>query len=153
MIRFKGFSLVELITVVAIIGILASLTYPSFNNYTQNQELKNSAKELLSNLKLAQQYTVTEQAKYSVAINLMSGSYSLIKKGDPDQTIQSFSLDEDVYFSSANGIQDSEAVFNPTGAVDYSGEVFLTHQQSERLVKVTIKPSGYVNWEYYEEEE
>ena len=146
----KGVSLFEILTVIAIIIVISLITYISLRGYQQNQDLKNSTKTVISRLKLAQQYTVTEQIIYGIGINISDRNYELIRKGEPDEIVDSFLLEENVYFSSISGLEDDEVIFNPIGAVDYDGEIFLTHQETNHQTKIIIKPSGYVYWEYYQ---
>jgi len=143
----RGTSLFEILIALAIVFIMAIIAYPNLKDYSQHQDLNNSSKEVIGSLKLAQQYTVTEQVKYSVKVDLLQNTYALYKKGNPDELIDSYTIADQVYFSQVTGLQNDEAVFNPTGAVDYNGEIYLTHQASGLATKIIIKPSGYVTWE------
>lgn len=48
-----GFTITELILVVAVLGILASLAVPGFRSLTQSQQVKNASFDLFSSLSLA----------------------------------------------------------------------------------------------------
>ncbi|MBU1131298.1 prepilin-type N-terminal cleavage/methylation domain-containing protein [Patescibacteria group bacterium] len=145
----KGFSLAEVLTTLAIIIIIALVTAPAMKQYFNNLQLNNSAKYLISNLRLAQQYTVTQQKKHAIRMELWNNTYYLVKKEPVEEILQTFSLKNGTIFSSFSGLQNNEAVYNASGAVDYSGEVYLEHQASGHQTKILIKPSGYVTWEVY----
>lgn len=140
----------EILTVIGIIIVLSLMAFLVLKNYQKFQDLKNSTKDFIGRLKLAQQYSVTEQIKYAVRIDLLNNSYYLIKKSVPEEVISSFLMSESVNFSSLSGLENNEAVFNPTGAIDFPGDVFLTHELTQEQTKVSLKPSGYVTWEMVE---
>lgn len=53
-----GFSLIELMVVVAIVGILAVLGLPSYNTWVQNSRIRNGAESILNGLQLARSEAV-----------------------------------------------------------------------------------------------
>ena len=54
----SGFSLVELLTVIAVVAILAAVAIPSFNEVISNQRIKNASFELFSSLIVARSEAV-----------------------------------------------------------------------------------------------
>lgn len=46
---FKGFTLVEVMIVITIIGIIASIGVPNFLNWLENNQLRDASQDLLSN--------------------------------------------------------------------------------------------------------
>jgi len=142
-----GFSLAEILTVIAILIIIAFITVPVIKQYSSNLELNNSTKLLVSNIKLAQQNTVTQQFKYGVRLELLGRTFYLIQKEPSEQILDTLVLDEQVIFFNVSGLQDNEVIFNPTGAVDFSGFIELEHTVTHVKSRINIKPSGYVNWE------
>ena len=51
--RQKGFSLIELMTVVAIIGILAAMAFPAISRYVRNYQIEGGAQQVTSEVQLA----------------------------------------------------------------------------------------------------
>ncbi len=68
--RQKGFTLIELMIVVAIIGILAAIAIPQFNSYRRKAQ-DSAAKSALKNLATAQEnYYATENTYTATRGNL-----------------------------------------------------------------------------------
>ena len=60
------FTLVELLMVIVIIGVITSVSVPTFRGFMQNQRLSNAARELTSNLRYARMQAVNERNQWVV---------------------------------------------------------------------------------------
>ena len=67
----KGFTLIELMIVVAIIGILAAIAIPQFNNYRRRGQ-DAAAQSALKNLGLAQETYFVDNGKYTKTLTDLS---------------------------------------------------------------------------------
>lgn len=85
----KGFTLIELMIVIAIIGILATIAYPSYQNYTMRAR-RSDAKAALVALQLAQEKYRANCAVYAsgigaartcVAGSTTAGDHNLVGSG------------------------------------------------------------------------
>lgn len=59
----KRFSLIEMIAVIAIIGILMAITLPAFLTMTKGQSVELAAREIGSKLKAVRSYAITNRVK------------------------------------------------------------------------------------------
>ena len=57
--RARGFTLIELITVITVMGVLVSVALPSFREFVANQRIRNVSFDLMAALTLARSEAVT----------------------------------------------------------------------------------------------
>ncbi len=64
----RGFTLMEMITVMAIATLITIASAPAFMNFTRTQRIRGAASEIASALNSARRYAVTRNAEYAVHI-------------------------------------------------------------------------------------
>ncbi|HYA49151.1 MAG TPA: GspH/FimT family pseudopilin, partial [Burkholderiales bacterium] len=64
--RERGFTLIEVVVVVAIMGLMMVLMFPSIMNSLETRDLDNSARDIQTTLQQARYRAVTEKAHYRV---------------------------------------------------------------------------------------
>jgi len=65
----KGFTLVELITVIALLAILMAIATPSFMSWRESAQYKEVARDVLSGLRRARSLAVSENRTVNVTLN------------------------------------------------------------------------------------
>jgi type II secretion system protein H len=81
----KGFTLVEVMIVVAIIGILSAMAAPSYKKFTGHQNLNGAARELFSDVRGARVLAIKEGSQYGIYITSAT-TFQVIKVASPAYT-------------------------------------------------------------------
>lgn len=121
----SGYSLAELMVVLAIIGMISLVSVPQFINYQRNNQLKSSMRHVMNDLRLARQKAVVERTIARVRFRNNNGSYT-VESQNPDsswRTIVDRTMEKDCSFASPTNMSTVtigsvnyyEVTFTPTG--------------------------------------
>lgn len=75
----KGFSLVELIVVVALIGILTAIATPSFIDWRRNIEYRAAARDIVSMMREAKAKAISTNREHRVEFDVDGRRYRLVQ--------------------------------------------------------------------------
>lgn len=75
----KGFSLIELLVVVVIVGILAAVALPSFIQWRRGLDYKEAARDIASILRDARARAIASNREYRVEFNIGGRQYRLLE--------------------------------------------------------------------------
>lgn len=70
----QGFSLIELIIVIAVISILASISSFAWQRYTDNTNLRNAARDVVSDFQNYRTKAISESRDYQISFTTGAGS-------------------------------------------------------------------------------
>src|SRR4030042_4269319 len=82
MLNKKGSLLVELLISIGVLGLVAAISFPYIKTSISNLTLANDSKEIVTDLREAQQRTVTEQSNYYIQFIEAENKYRLIKESN-----------------------------------------------------------------------
>lgn len=141
-----GRLLINLLVMLGIIALLATISIPYIKKYQPNLKLSATARNLTADLRYAQQLTITEQVAHLVNLDTDNDSYQVIKTGDPDTTIKIVEFDPKVSYEQIIGLSDNQVVFNYYGGVSQAGQIMLININGKTVI-INVKPSGYIQLE------
>lgn len=143
-----GFTLIELLVVVAIIGVLTSIGVASYNNFNERRIVEKAARELKTNLRLAQSKAMNNEKDTSFCGgDVLDGwyieyidslSYKLYGRcGGSEFDTQTITLENARFNDNFGTIQ-----FKPLGGTDLSDNLDITVTNGSNSVTITVDPSG-----------
>ncbi len=142
----KGMLLLNLMVALGILALLITIALPNIRAYQPNLKLNATARNIATDLRYAQQLTVTEQEVHRVNFDLGSDSYEIEKIGAATTTVKTVELDSEVNFQQITGLTDYRVVFNYYGGVSESGQIILININA-KTATINVKPSGYIQLE------
>lgn len=136
MYKSKGFTLIELVIVIAVMSVIAMMAVPSFQSMIYNYELKKEFKELT--------YILSDGKSTSrVSNKTVPIFFREPESGDPVHALY-LNIDEDKY---EFNMKDEEILFRNNGVIDPAAGVFplcfeLKHIKSGQIKKVDVSQLG-----------
>jgi len=141
--RQRGFSLIELLVVVALVGILAAIAFPSFTDWRRNMEYKSAARDIASILRDARQRAIATNREHRVEFDTANRRYRLtggnLASGSTAWTVVKdwATLSASVNMSVAGA---TEKEFNPNGTSS-TGSIAILDSSGTTRYTITLTPN------------
>ncbi len=78
-VRLTGFTLLEILIIISIIGIIVLIGIPSFRVFQPGLQLSGAVQNLVADLRYAQQLTISEQITHGIRFSLDENKYYVLK--------------------------------------------------------------------------
>lgn len=118
--RENGMTLIELMVVVAIMGVSAALAAPSFSQMIANYQVRSGAESIINGLNYARAEAVRRNSAVSFVLTT-GGSGWTVSQVSPDTTLQSRSNNDSPGTTVASSNVSTSVTFLPTGLVQTTG--------------------------------
>ena len=145
--RPAAFSILELVCVIAIIGVLSAIAMPRWSGATQNYRMSLAAMRLANDLTMAQARANHASTPITVTFDTSAGKYQITGIADPDRPSQAYavSLTDDPYrvsivsatFGSAGSPQ---VTFDAYGTPTAGGSIVIAAGPLQRTI--TVDPTS-----------
>jgi len=142
--RERGFTLLELLVVILIIGFVIAVSVPSLSRGTAAVELRTAGRDVVNCLRYAREKAITEQVGIQVAVDRESRKVLLL--AEAGQGVRSYVLPESVHFgrlalTDGEGLDTLNLRFLPNGSSERA-EIELRSRTGAQLWLVTDPITG-----------
>ena len=141
--NYRAFTLIEVLLVIGIMGIIAAAYFSASQFGQQSKALSVATRNLVTDLRYAQQLSVTDQITHGIQISTALSSYKLVRFSTTTKEFFDKDLPTGISFHDVSGFTSDEIKFNAYGAVDEDGTVTLINTESATTT-IDVRPSGFV---------
>jgi type IV fimbrial biogenesis protein FimT len=143
----SGFTLIEMMIVIAIMGIFAGIAIPNYLSYMPKHRLNGAARQVMGDLMLARMKAVSQNNEFKIFF-LNNHEYTILDDDDNDGTADAGELTDpkdihpeyhDVTFSATNN-----PIFHPRGTSSPLGTTITLSSPNASKKYVQIRYTGRV---------
>jgi prepilin-type N-terminal cleavage/methylation domain-containing protein len=160
-IRLKsGFTLVELVTTVVVIGLVAALAAPRFERAFKRVDFKGSSKDIVSMMRTARSNAISQKTPFGIAFNWTTGELKMYKEQSTPPN-DSYDLGQDSVFTTLTidstytniwgMFTNNVLIFRPNGSASESGYLDMNFDDGQihcySMISV-LASTGRVKLEY-----
>jgi type IV fimbrial biogenesis protein FimT len=136
--QIHGFSLIELVVVIAIVGILASIAVPSFNSSIASMRAKNAASSLYDGLVRARSEAVKRNASVMLApAGDWAKGWQIYLSSNTSNVLENYSTTGTVSIKGPDNVE-YKATGRVIGSVKFDIEASMGAAKSQRCVSVSL---------------
>jgi prepilin-type N-terminal cleavage/methylation domain-containing protein len=143
----RGFTIMELVVVVAIIGIITAIGTPVFLRFMQASTLRAGAEEMAAVLNSARQLAIKENTTVCVTNDGTKMQYHV--GGCANAAWTGAGTDASGFIRLANNVKVSPAgtsvIFTYLGAASTAGTLTVTNPQDSKILHVIVAATGRVS--------
>lgn len=146
-----GFTLIELVIVLVLLGVITAIATPSFMHYMKSQRLSGACRQLFTDLTKARAQAVGQNCRIIIELT-NSTDYKIIRDTNNNSVIDTGETGEtrsirptyhDVTFSAATAATSFTPIFYPNGTGN-NGTISVTSSSLSQTKTITFSTMGRI---------
>lgn len=143
-----GMTLIELMTTVVIIGIVAGMAVPRFQNAFDRMEFRSANRDITSSIRLARSMSISDKQNYGIYIDYMANTSILFVKDTSNSLLDVYEPgDSIIRVDSLSGkldyigtdLANSAIIFRPNGSATFTGGGnIITMKYSDDMIGINV---------------
>lgn len=118
-------NIIEILIIIAIIGIMTAIAIPLWRNFTPTAKLNSARSQLISALQQAKQKAITQNRNVFFDVQ------------------DDFALEEGLIWQEIT-FPGEKIKFRPSGAVLKNGKIVIESTKNNKTATIEVRPSGYI---------
>lgn len=147
----EGFTLIELVMIVSILGVLALISIPAYMSWMPSYQLKGAARDIYSNLQLAKLEAIKGNTNCIVNIDVAGNTYNLVQGGSQIKDVSLDNYGKGIILTEP-GDTTGEITFSSQGMATFAspvpaddiGKIFVTNSKESARYKVEVTRVGTI---------
>lgn len=146
----KGFSLIELIVVMAIMGIAAGIAVPVYNNMKPQIRLNGAARQVMGDLMWARMRAISQNNEFKIFF-LDNHRYQILDDDDNNGSIKldgsELTVTKDIQgkYHDVTFTYNNDPIFHPKGNAAPTATINLTNSHGTKTVTIAITGRVKIN--------
>jgi type IV fimbrial biogenesis protein FimT len=136
-----GFTMIELMIVIAVLVVLLTIAAPTFRSFMAQSRLNGAAREVASDLMAARMQAIKENNRFKVSF-INDHQYTILdddnNNGTADSGEATQTKDIQNVFQDVTMTYNNNPIFSPNGTASNLATVTLSNSRGSKYVKVAI---------------
>ncbi len=144
----KGFSFIEVLIVIAILGIVSSMAAYSWQRYVANSNLRTAARDLAADISLYRQRAVGQNDTYTMTFDIANNNYTVTHAKAADIVVKSppdIVKDPDIKLSAVT-FAGNVITIQSRGLIGF-GSITMVNSRGSQAV-ITVSSAGRTNLKF-----
>jgi Tfp pilus assembly protein PilE len=142
--RAAGFTLIEVMTLILVLGLIIGIITPGFSNLLSNVRLETTARLMYGNFLKARQLTLSRHQEHGIFFDDINNKYYIIDKND--SFLEEINLDNGITYKEIAFGGDKKMHFGVMGTAD-NGHVVLKNSTGVEYKIIVAPATGRVRIE------